>query len=477
MKKNLLKDISASTIQVVLNQVLGLTVFILTSRYLAKSVYGEFNWSLAVLTFFTTILSLRLEQIIVRKVAAGEDAAKMLTLFTGHVVFSGLFFYALLFLASLVFPAFFTAHALLLILAISQLLGFFSSPFKQVVNGREHFRMLAVMSSVSNITRVTGLMAVLVFSTFTIQEVLIMYIVSAALELLVCLLLVQYRLKIALSLRWTLSDYFLLLRESLPQVGVVFLNACIARFDWIILGIFSTTQVTAEYSFAYKVFEICPLPMLILGPVLLSRFSAYFSRHTAASLLEKKTDLGFYMRYAMIAATFIPLVLNIVWTPLVDAVTNGKYGAVNKTNFFLLSLCIPFQYMINLLWTIEFAQNRLKRIFRITAVTCFIIVAGDLFMIPYFDARGAALVYLLATVTEYGIYLGASILVKLRESWQSILLAGCIALMSGFAVEYITYPIPVKLAVAVGIYLILLPATGLLRKNDWQLLKQLAWNK
>ena len=76
MRKNFLKDISASTIQVVLNQALGLLVFIIISRYLQKSVYGELNWSLAILTFIFTTLSLRLEQIVVRKVAAGDDPSK-----------------------------------------------------------------------------------------------------------------------------------------------------------------------------------------------------------------------------------------------------------------------------------------------------------------------------------------------------------------------------------------------------------------
>jgi O-antigen/teichoic acid export membrane protein len=77
MKRKFLQDISASTIQVVLNQSLGLLIFILTSRYLSKPVYGEFNWSLALLTFATSILSLRLEQIVVRKVAAGTDPSKI----------------------------------------------------------------------------------------------------------------------------------------------------------------------------------------------------------------------------------------------------------------------------------------------------------------------------------------------------------------------------------------------------------------
>src|SRR5690606_3456725 len=96
MSRKLISDISASTMQVILNQSLGLVIFFITSRYLDKAVYGELNWSLAVLTFVTTILSLRLEQIVVRKVAAGADASGILTLFTGHVFFTGLGFYVLL---------------------------------------------------------------------------------------------------------------------------------------------------------------------------------------------------------------------------------------------------------------------------------------------------------------------------------------------------------------------------------------------
>ena len=87
MKKNLLKDLSASTIQFLLNYLCGLLIFFLTSRHLDKPDFGELNWSLAIFIFVTTILSLRLEQIIVRKVAAGDDASRMLTVFTIHIFF------------------------------------------------------------------------------------------------------------------------------------------------------------------------------------------------------------------------------------------------------------------------------------------------------------------------------------------------------------------------------------------------------
>jgi hypothetical protein len=90
----LFRNISLNTLQVLANQFLGVFIFLLLSRYLDKGIYGELNWSLAVLTLMTTILSLRLEQIVVRNVAAGKDPSALLTLFTVHNLVTGSVFRA-----------------------------------------------------------------------------------------------------------------------------------------------------------------------------------------------------------------------------------------------------------------------------------------------------------------------------------------------------------------------------------------------
>jgi len=167
----------------------------------------------------------------------------------------------------------------------------------------------------------------------------------------------------------------------------------------------------------------------------------------------------------------------VVWAPLIDMLTNNKYGTVNKTNFLLLSLCIPFQYMINLLWTVEFAQNRLKRVFRITAVTCIIIVAGDLLMIPLLNAKGAVIVYLFATATEYLLYLRVSVIARIKESWQALVFCISAALLSGFAVSYITGDIIIQVLLSILIYLILLVATRQIKQDDIQMLKEWLYKK
>ncbi len=472
MKGKLLKDISAGTIQVIINQGLGLWIFIIISRYLAKPVYGELNWSLAVLTFVTTILSLRLEQIVVRKVAAGENASKILTVFFGHIVFSGLLFYIVLFACNKLFPSFFSQHDLLLVLAISQLLSFFSLPFKQLAAGKEAFGWVAVMSSTANGIRAVWLLCLVLFSTFSITQVLTIYIISSLAELVISMYVVQNCLGVKLNMRWVMKDYFALLNESLPQAGVVFLNACIARADWILLGIFSTQVITAEYSFAYKVFELSPIPMLIMAPVLLSRFSRYFSKKRIDHLKEREVELSFLIRIEMVLATILPLILNLVWTPLMDLLTRHKYGAVNRTTFFILSLSIPFQYLINLFWTIEFAQNHLVRIFRITAITCFIIVAGNLIMIPLMNAQGAALVYLLAMTVECFVYYSHAGSIVRRNVWMPILVCITIALVSGFFVDSLAVNVIVKMMMAVTIYCILLIISKQVQKKDIRLIKQ-----
>jgi O-antigen/teichoic acid export membrane protein len=263
-------------------------------------------------------------------------------------------------------------------------------------------------------------------------------------------------------------DYALLLKESLPQMGAAILMAGITRLDWIFLGLFSTAVITAEYSFAYRAYELSPFPLLIIAPVLLSRFSKYFALNPQRSLLEKKKELSLLIRAEMIVATFIPLVLNIIWSPVIDALTGNKYGQVNKWTFFILSLCIPFQYISNLIWSAHFAQHRLKLILKITMISFLIVLVGDSVFIPVYGALGAAIVYLTAMIVEYVNFMRHSEISRIKESWQSLLLCMMTAAGSGFAGIYFFSAPGWQAGSAIALYFLLLLATRQLRINDLQ---------
>jgi O-antigen/teichoic acid export membrane protein len=472
-----------NTLQVLFNQLLGVFIFLLLSRYLDKEGYGELNWSLAVLTFITTILSLRLEQIVVRDVAAGKDPSTMLTLFFAHNVMLGLLFFGLLLGANFLFPVAFHRHSILWILSISQLLTFFALPFRQLATGKSAFGWLAVLSLVSNLIRCVWLAWLVTFSVLTIPRVLIVFTVSALAEFVLGGYIVLGRLRVPLRRRTPFSGYGQLIKGSLPQVGVVFLNAGIARIDWILMGVFSTPAHTAEYSFAYRAYEFSPLPLLVLAPFLLNSFSRLFGGSPAGMDASDRGPgpaptlpswLNGFVRLSAIFATLLPLWLVLAWSPLIDLVTAHKYGQVNALTFLVLSACIPFQYLINIFWSAEFAANRLGRILVITAITGGIVVAGDCLFIPLYAGQGAAGVYLVAMIVQCILYSTTSLFAA-RTAWawnRQMLLSVIIAVVSGGLAIGMTGSVFLRLAIASLLYGVFTWAAGCLDRNDFLLLKQ-----
>jgi len=442
------------------NQFLGVFIFLLISRGLDKSSFGELSWALAVLTFVTTILSLRLEQIIVRNVAAGEDPSRMLTVFAAHNLLMGILFFIVLSLTWFLVPAFHNKLSLLWMLSISQLLSFFALPFRQIVTGRSSFTWLALLSTLSNFLRAAGFMACFFFSVLTLRTVLILFTVSSLAELLLGVWIVCRRLAIPFRLHDLLPAYKALIKSSLPQMGVVFLNAGIGRMDWILLGILSTPVRTAEYAFTYRAYEFSPLPLLVLAPFLMNRFAQSEGRSVSAERMD------WLVRLEMVLATLPTLLLVLSWSPLVDGLTGNKYGSVNIFTFLILSFCIPFQYLINLYWTHEFSRNRLSLIFRITAVTAIVVLVGDSFLIPLWAGEGAALVLLFATILQYLLYARVSSFGGQREWARHLLVAVSIAVCSGLSAIWLTDSLILRLLLATGFYLLPAWMTGLIKSKD-----------
>jgi O-antigen/teichoic acid export membrane protein len=462
-RSRLVKLISANTLQVLGNQCLGVFIFLLISRYLDKSSFGELSWSLAVLTFITTLLSLRLEQIVVRNVAAGDDPSGMLTLFAAHNFLSGLVFFGALSLTCYIYPTLGRQHYLLWVLSISQLLTFWALPFRQLLTGRSAFGWLALLASVSNLIRATGLYLYIVNDLLSLRIVVILFTVSAAMELVLGIWIVCVRLGMRLGMPNPFAAYTGLLRSSLPQIWLVCFNAGIARIDWILLGMLSTPVHTAEYSFAYRAFEFAPLPLLVLAPFLLNRFARGDDPDEAA--------LHVLVRIEMVLATLPTLWLVMMWAPMVDGFTGNKYGQVNTFTFLILSCCIPFQYLINLYWSHAFARNRLALILRITAVTGAIVLAGDVLLIPAYGGNGAAIAFLAAMIVQYILYTRASGFARKKEWGRSLLLALSIAICSGLPAIHITDSLILRLLLASGLYLLLARWTGLLKIKEITVLK------
>jgi O-antigen/teichoic acid export membrane protein len=104
MKGRLLQNLSVNAVQLMVNQVLGLGIFYILSTRLDKGTFGDINLVLAILLAAFNILSCGIDQLVVKKIAAGEDAKSTLSLYICHVLFTGLVFYGILVGAYLLAP-------------------------------------------------------------------------------------------------------------------------------------------------------------------------------------------------------------------------------------------------------------------------------------------------------------------------------------------------------------------------------------
>jgi O-antigen/teichoic acid export membrane protein len=472
MKKKLLHDISANTLQVMINQLCGLVIFYILSAQLTKNDFGEVNWSLAVLLTSFAILSFGIDQVAIKKIAAGDDIHATVSAYMAHVLLSGILVYTLLLLCNFLFPSFYQQHQLLLFIGFGKLMLFFATPFKQLATGLEKFKPLLYMSVGSNILRSIALLLFVLFGLLDLRTIIIIFIAGDLAELLICLLITKFHLKIPLGIQWNKKNYTSLVKESLPQLGVAIFTSAIARFDWIFLGLLASNIVLANYSFAYKVFEMATIPLLVIAPILIPRFTKLFKDDNYAG--SKIDQLFTLLRVEIVIASLVALVLNILWVPVIDLVTQNKYGAINSTTILVLSASMPFLYFNNFLWTISFVKGHLKKIFYIFFI-CFIVnLSATAALIPFWGAEGAAIAYFFSIIVQSVLFYLRSGIFKELQKILLLLVAPASAFGAGALSNSLFINPWLALFTALIIYTSALLLTRQLKRSDWHLFKQVS---
>ncbi|WDF53816.1 oligosaccharide flippase family protein [Mucilaginibacter sp. KACC 22063] len=459
------KSISANTVQFVINQVLGLLIFYVLSTNLTKNDFGRLNWALAVILTAFSILSCGIDQLAVKRIAEDDDTPNIMNLYIWHVLITGALFYLTIIGSYFLFSGSKIIIALLLGLGLGKMLNYFSTPLKQLANAKERFALLAKMSAVANVVKGLGLFIALLLHAITLKFIVAIFVIGDVCELLATVILYIKYLKVNIKVRWNRQQYVNLLKQALPQIGVILFSSALARFDWIFIGLYLPAPKLAEYSFAYKAFEISTMPLLVIAPLLVPKFVNILKTHTQvpAKIFE-------WLQAELIIAFGAAIVLNLCWSPLVDAITSHKYGAVNKQVVFLLSMCGPVLYVNNFLWSINFAHGRMKFILKVFAITFFINLVGDVWLIQVWGNVGAAAAFLIATIVQ-GIMYCTSIKEVASKISLSFIVSLVCALISMMAASYIFNNVVASTAFGMAIYLILLFITRTLNKEKLSMLK------
>lgn len=460
-KSKLIKNLSANTLQLIINQLAGLVIFYIISKNLDKVSFGKISLALALMLAVFNILSFGIDQIAVRKLASGENPKSILPVYLCHVLITGFAFYVLLFFGQFLFASLNT-YDVILFIGAGKLMIYFSTPFKQSAIGLERFRLLASVSIVSNLVRAIGLTALAFLHQITLTNVIIVFVGSDVLELITGACVFTLTVPDPVSIRWNKSQYLALLKESLPQFGVTIISSALARFDWIFIGLVLSAVKLAEYSFAYKVFELSTMPLLAMAPLLIPWFTRLFKDGSQPDL----DRLKFLARIEMVIAAFTIVLINVCWAPVIDHITEGKYGLVNVHTIFILTLCIPLQYLTNFLWTINFAKGRLRMIFHAFVITLVINVIGDLILIPIFKNEGAAFAYLAGYIAQTAFYIYKNDVPELNKTLYHCVVCTACACVSFLGTGFLFANVWMALVGSVLIYVGLLLVTRQLRIKD-----------
>ena len=354
MKKNILKSFFSSGLQAIAVQVFGLMFMLLSSFVLSKEDFGVINWANATAMLITALLSFGMEQVVMRRIAVSDKSDWAAAAFLVHNFIGSVLSLLLICLmgalgnssAALQYlPMFFAAQAIV----------FLVTPLKQFLNAKQIFAPYGVIAIISNLVKVGIGVYLAKFGGMTINSVGLILIGCSAFEFVA--IYIYASTKANFRLKFKAVAYKKLLKESAPQFMATIFDSSLSRLDWILLGLISTYAATGEYGFAYRAYELARLPIVIIAPIILNIFArVLISGNKLAD--DKQQQVNELLGFEMFVAMLIPLVGNLLWSPVVGMIFKGKYGASNEIEFLLLSLCVPLHFFINLMWTLTFSAKK-----------------------------------------------------------------------------------------------------------------------
>ena len=449
-------------------QVLGSVFFYFISIYISKEIFGVINLMNAVSLFVITILGFGMEQVVTRRIAASKRSDWAAAAFFAHSVIG----FMVAFLLLLMLQAFIKNQAgiyrFLPWFFLAQGLIYVGTPLKQFLNAKERFTPYGIIAAISNTAKIIIAFMLQQAHNLNIHTVIITLICTAALEM-ICLL-VYILTKTTFSFRLHFQAYTKLLNESFAQYLSVIFDMSLSRMDWILVGMITSNVILADYSFAYRAFELARLPVFVIGPIILPRLARLLSSGNKSGIQQLR-EINSFFSIEIFFAVLTVLVLNILWVPLISLITKGKYGSTNSLQFLVLSLCIPLQFFINLLWSLTFSAKKYKSVSVITIICAVTNIVLNLVLISKFNGMGAAAAFLITTLLQGYLYYKL-----VSKEIITISLRPLILFIGAGVIYFIAISIPfhflVQMAVAIILYLLIAVLSGQLTRQHLDNFKQ-----
>ncbi len=469
--KKSLARIGAATVQSALVPLLGITFYYILSLHFSTAAFGILSWGNAVSMWLIMLISYGLEQVVLRRSAAGNDTSTWATAaFLYHVISGCVLTAMVLFGLKLAFPDGHEGLAILPILFLAQGFNLMVTPLKTLLNARERYLPYAIVSLCSNLIRISSLIYLLQRGKpVTLQDAALLLLFPFMLELAAMACFFALRIR---HMNWKVRrrSYLRLLKEATPQaITVVFDIRLGGRADWILMGLLSTNAATGLYTFAARGFELLRMPISVISMLLMPKLARMMLRTRKLEARDKAKIQTIYRMQMWLAAAMV-LCMNLLWGPVISLVTAGKYGYTDAIEMGILSLCLPFHFAQNLFWMLTFSAKKYRAVARITVTTSLFNIVANAALIPFFSGKGAATAFLLASALQTVLYAREQkkslFALDHRPLWMAMTAAAC-----AMSVAFLPIHFLLQCVLGIAIYLGLSAPLKLLRKGDVALLK------
>lgn len=405
----------SASMQTIVPQLLGMALFFAFSKWLPKEAFGQMGWCTATAYLIATFASFGLEQVVFRRLAAGGDSSNWAAkaFWVHNLATAALALLLLLGLAAFsaspqiqLLPFFFAAQAALSL----------AMPFRLLLNARLQYGGYAFATITANLVKLAAAYGCHKAGILTLPVAAAVLVGGNALEYGLAWLVARKKQTAAFRPR----AYRLLIKEALPQYLTVIFDVSLARLDWFLLGILASAASVAEYSFAYRAYEVEKLPAAIVGSLLLPIVARWWTGDKKPVAAQQQIFTALLLLIPALMG-WASLLVVLLWQPLVGGLLQSEFGSASFIPLAILNLSMVLQFSINLLWVQTFAARQYRKIALLTAATALLSLFLNLVLIPKWQTTGAALSLLLAAAFQLLGYARQVQKLGVRLPWKKIL--------------------------------------------------------
>jgi O-antigen/teichoic acid export membrane protein len=374
-----------------LGMVASMLTVAITTRHLGPSGYGHLTTAIVFVGLWTSLTELGIGAVVVRRVTAGKgDLGRLIRVNSGMSLIYCIPLFALAAASgALVYRDQREVVAMVLIVSCSLILTTVSSCFEPVFLARVRFTAVAWSDLVSRVASLAATVLLVAVGADIVWFAVVQLVPPAVVLLiqgLAAARMVDWRPVFSLSESWDL------LRESLPQTGVLIIAVLYWRADGVILSLRSTPDQVGVYGLAYTLaFTLSVLSTFFQSSTLSAATHAFasdrseFARFVARSV-ESMLFLG-----APVAVVGVVLA-----QPIVELVGSSEFGAHGGLALALLFVAVALTFLNAAISQALFAAHDQVFLFRLNLVNLLGNIALNIVLAPRYGAVGAGAALLVA---------------------------------------------------------------------------------